>query len=182
MRFGPSSFAMIGILGMISTATGCHSSAPAAVSTSSAPASLSSLEQPDKYLWLEDVAGERSMTWVKAQNARSTKVLESDPRFAGLKQAALKVYESPDHLAIPVLKEGTVYNTWQDAEHVRGILRRTTLTDYLTSEPHWQTVLDYDALARKDKQEWVANGLNCLYPGNGLCLVSLSNGGEDSET
>ena len=80
------------------------------------------------------------------------------------------------------MKEGTVYNTWQDAEHVRGILRRTTLTDYLTSEPHWQTVLDYDALARKDKQEWVANGLNCLYPGNGLCLVSLSNGGEDAET
>ena len=92
------------------------------------------------------------------------------------------MYESPDHLAIPVLKEGTVYNTWQDAEHVRGILRRTTLADYLTTQPHWQTVIDYDALAKQDKQEWVANGLNCLYPGNGLCLVSLSAGGEDAET
>ena len=28
----------------------------------------------------------------------------------------------------------------------------------------------------------MANGLNCLYPGNGLCLVSLSAGGEDAET
>ena len=75
-----------------------------------------------------------------------------------------------------------VYNTWQDAQHVHGILRRTTLADYLTVQPHWQTVIDYDALAKQDKQEWVANGLNCLYPGNSLCLVSLSAGGEDAET
>jgi prolyl oligopeptidase len=140
------------------------------------------VEQVDKYQWLEDVNGERSMAWVKAQNARTAELLERDARFAGLKQAALTVYESPDHLAIPVLKEGTVYNTWQDAQHVRGILRRATLDDYLTSHPHWQTIIDYDALAKQDKQEWVANGLNCLYPGNGLCLVSLSVGGEDAET
>ena len=63
---------------------------------------------------------------------------------------------------------------------MRGILRRTTLADYLTSEPHWQTLIDYDALAKQDKQEWVANGLTCLYPGNSLCLVSLSAGGEDA--
>jgi prolyl oligopeptidase len=178
MRLGPISFGIIGILGMVSGPTGCHSATPA---TSSSPAP-SSLEQADKYQWLEDVSGERSMTWVKEQNARTTKVLESDPRFATLKDAALKVYESPDHLAIPVLKEGTVYNTWQDAQHVRGILRRTTLTNYLSPDPHWQTVIDYDALAKQDKQEWVANGLNCLYPGNRLCLVSLSAGGEDAET
>src|SRR5271155_2031522 len=143
MRFGPLTFGIIGILAMVSGTTGCHSSAPAA------KAATSSLEQVDKYQWLEDVAGARSMTWVKEQNARTTRALESDPRFAGLKEAALKVYESPDHLAIPVLKKGTVYNTWQDAQHVRGILRRTTLAGYLSPNPHWQTVLDYDALAKQ---------------------------------
>src|ERR1700733_12287133 len=176
MRPGSLIFGTVGILGMITGATGCHSSSPPAAAASS------SLEQFDKYQWLEDVAGARSMTWVKEQNARTTKALESDPRFAGLKDAALKVYESPDHLAIPVLKAGTVYNTWQDAQHVRGILRRTTLTGYLSPDPQWQTVLDYDALAKQDKQEWVANGLQCLYPGNTFCLVSLSAGGEDAET
>ena len=60
-------------------------------SSTPAPATFSSLEQADKYQWLEDVSGERSMTWVKAQNARTVKVLESDPRFAGLKEAALQV-------------------------------------------------------------------------------------------
>ena len=163
------------LLGMVAAATGCRSDAPAA--TSASP-----VEQVDKYQWLEDVQGERSIAWVKAHNARSMEVLENDPRFAELKASALKIYESPDRLPMPELKEGTIYNTWQDAEHVRGILRRTTLADYLDPEPHWQTIIDYDALAKQDKQEWVANGLNCLFPGNSLCLVSLSAGGEDADT
>src|SRR5271169_3511741 len=41
-------------------------------------------ESADKYVWLEDVSSERSMAWVKAENERSAKVLESDPHFAGL--------------------------------------------------------------------------------------------------
>ena len=155
---------------MVAAVTGCRSSAPAAISTLP-------VEQVDKYQWLEDVQGERSIEWVKAHNARSEEVLEKDPRFAELKESALKIYQSPDRLPMPVLKEGTVYNTWQDAEHVRGILRRTTLGDYLDPETHWQTIIDYDALTKQDKQEWVANGLNCLFPGNTLCLVSLSAGG-----
>jgi prolyl oligopeptidase len=140
------------------------------------------VEQPDKYQWLEDVNGAKSMEWVKAENARSTKVLQGDPRFAEFQATALKVLESPDKLAYPDFHEGTVYNTWQDAEHVQGILRRTTLADYLTAQPHWQTVIDYDALSKADNVKWVAGGLNCLYPGNGLCMVSLSAGGEDANT
>jgi prolyl oligopeptidase len=144
--------------------------------------SQTSVDQPDKYQWLEDVSGDRSLTWVKAENARSAKVLEADPRFAGLEASALKILESPDRLATPVFRVGTVYNTWQDAEHVRGILRRTTLTDYMSSQPHWQTVIDYDALAKADNEKWVQKGLECLYPGDGMCLVKLSAGGEDAET
>ena len=147
---------------------------------SSATSSVS--EQPDKYVWLEDVNGARSLDWVKAENERSAKVLEADPRFATFQADALKVLESPDRLAMPDFREGTVYNTWQDAEHIRGILRRTTLSDYLTAKPHWQTVIDYDALAKSDNEKWVAKGLNCLYPGDGLCLVALSAGGEDAVT
>ena len=75
-----------------------------------------------------------------------------------------------------------MYNTWRDAEHVRGIVRRTTLKDYLTAEPKWETVLDYDALSKADKQSWVGRGLICLHPEDELCLVELSAGGEDAET
>jgi prolyl oligopeptidase len=139
-------------------------------------------EQPDNYKWLEDISGPRSMAWVKAENERSAKILDADPRFAPMQADALKVLESPDRLAEPVFREGMIYNTWQDAEHIRGILRRTTLADYLTAQPHWETVLDYDALAKQDHQEWVQKGLDCLYPGNTICLVALSAGGEDADT
>ncbi len=140
------------------------------------------VEQPDKYQWLEDVNGERSLAWVRTENERTAKVLESDPRFEGLQADALKVLESPDRLPVPVFRESEIYNTWQDAQHVIGIVRRTSLSDYLTAQPHWQTVIDYDALARRDNVKWVQKGLNCLYPGNGLCLVALSAGGEDATT
>ena len=91
-RFASIIFSVIGILGMTAGNTGCRSAATAAVSPSS-------VEQADKYQWLEDVTGERSLTWVKMQNARSANVLENDPRFPQLKDAALKVLESPDRLA-----------------------------------------------------------------------------------
>src|SRR5215470_1801426 len=80
-------------------------------------------ESDDKYLWLEDVSGERPMAWVRAENERSSKVLESDPHYAELEAAALKALESPDRLPTPSLNRDDVYNVWQDAEHVRGILR-----------------------------------------------------------
>lgn len=139
-------------------------------------------ETPDKYQWLEDVSGERSMAWVKAENERTAKVLESDPRYAQFEATDLKLLESPDRLAIPEINGKEVYNTWQDSQHVRGILRRTSLEDYLNAQPQWQTVLDYDALAKQDNEKWVQHGRSCLYPGDEYCLVALSAGGEDAAT
>jgi prolyl oligopeptidase len=139
-------------------------------------------EQPDKYTWLQDVYGERQLAWVKAENARTAAVLEKDSHFAPLQADALKVLESPDRLPDPEFRNGAVYNTWQDAAHVRGIIRRTTLKDYLTAEPKWETLLDYDALSKTDKQSWVGEGLQCLHPDDELCLAGLSAGGEDAVT
>ena len=140
------------------------------------------VEQTEKYLWLEDVSSPRAMDWVKAENERTAKILEADPRFAEMKATALNVLESPDRLPIPDLHGEMVYNIWQDAQHVRGILRRATVADYANPQPKWQTVIDYDALGRADDVKWVGKGINCLYPETGLCLVELSAGGEDANT
>ncbi|AIE84531.1 prolyl oligopeptidase family serine peptidase [Fimbriimonas ginsengisoli] len=142
----------------------------------------STVEQVDKYQWLEDVWGKRSLDWVKAENARSAKVLESDPRFAKLQAEALKIVESPDRLPDPTFRNGMVYNTWQDHDHPQGILRRTTLADYTKAKPHWKTVLDYDALSKKDHQKWVHGAIVSLYPNDNLSMIGLSAGGEDANT
>jgi prolyl oligopeptidase len=145
-------------------------------------AAQSSAEQPDKYTWLEDIYGERQLDWVKAEDARTAAVLEKNSHFAPLQAEALKVLESPDRLPEPEFRNGEVYNTWRDAGHIRGIVRRTTLNDYLTATPKWETILDYDALSKSDKQSWVGKQIECLHPNDELCLVALSVGGEDAVT
>jgi prolyl oligopeptidase len=138
--------------------------------------------RPDNNTWLEDIYGEKQLAWVKSENARTAEVLEKDPHFAPMEAAALKVLESPDRLPMPEFRGESIYNTWRDADHVRGIVRRTTLEDYLSPEPKWETVLDYDALSKQDQQSWVGKGLACLAPEEELCLAALSVGGEDAIT
>ncbi|HEX4311463.1 MAG TPA: prolyl oligopeptidase family serine peptidase [Acidobacteriaceae bacterium] len=141
-----------------------------------------SSDPEDKYIWLEDVNGARSMEWVKAENARTAKVLEADPRFSSWDDEALKVSEDPSRLPTPGLRGDDVYNFWNDEKNVRGLLRKTTLSDYSTASPHWQTVLDVDALGKQENTSWVFHGANCLYPGDKYCLFELSVGGEDAST
>jgi prolyl oligopeptidase len=136
----------------------------------------------DPYVWLEDVSGERSMTWVKAENARTLAVLEKDPRFQGLYQDALKIVEAKDKIPAPEFLDGRIYNFWQDADHVQGIWRRTSLKGYAAASPGWTTVLDVDALAKAEGKHWVWEGAACREPEETDCIVSLSDGGEDAAT
>jgi prolyl oligopeptidase len=68
----------------------------------------------DPYLWLEDVEGERALTWVREQNARSLPQLENDPRFAQLLADATALANSRDRLPLGGIFEGYYYNFWQD--------------------------------------------------------------------
>jgi prolyl oligopeptidase len=139
-------------------------------------------EQPDKYTWLEDIYGEKQLAWVKAENQRTANVIEKDPRYATNQAEALKVLDSPERLAFPTFRSGEIYNTWRDADHVRGIIRRTTLDDYKSADPKWQTIVDYDALSKVDNKSWVGKGSICLEPDETTCLLALSVGGEDAIT
>lgn len=136
----------------------------------------------DPYIWLEEVNSAKAMDWVKAENARTAKVIDADPRMATYTEEALKVSEDPHRLPMPGLRGNDVYNFWNDATNPRGLLRRTTIADYGTDDPHWQPVLDVDALGKKENTSWVFHGMDCLYPGDEYCLVALSVGGEDAST
>jgi prolyl oligopeptidase len=136
----------------------------------------------DPYLWLEEVDGARAMAWVNAENAKTLKVLEGDPRYPDLHAAALKVAETQDRIPIPRFLASDIYNFWQDAEHVRGLWRKTSLAEYHNPTPKWDSVLDLDALAKSESANWVWEGDDCLHPSESRCLISLSDGGEDAVT
>ncbi len=136
----------------------------------------------DPFLWLEDQHGARAMEWVKAENAKTTDVLEKDPHYASLYDAALAVAQSADRIAWGSFLHGAVYNFWQDSTHVRGIWRRTTMASYRSAHPKWTTVLDLDSLAAAEHANWVWHGAQCAEPAERRCIISLSDGGEDAST
>ena len=156
---------------VLAMSTAASSTAGEADKTSPAP--------EDRFLWLEDVTGEKSLDWARARNAESAKVLVT-PEEAALEKRLLDILDSKERIP-DVNKLGPYYyNFWRDAKNPRGIWRRTTLDEYRKPEPAWQTVIDVDALGAAEKESWVWHGANCLRPGYKRCLVSLSRGGADA--
>jgi len=133
----------------------------------------------DPYAWLEDVHGDKPLQWVKEQNDRSLAALKADPRYQKNYDSILQVMDATDRIPMGSLRHGHVYNFWQDARNPKGLWRRTTIADYQTAAPHWQVLLDIDALAKAEGENWVFKGASCS-PGETRCLVSLSRGGGDA--
>jgi prolyl oligopeptidase len=134
----------------------------------------------DPYLWLEDVTGEKALSWVREQNAVSTRELEALPEFERMRKRLLSILDSKERIPM-VSKHGEfLYNFWRDEKNVRGLWRRTTLDEYKKKEPKWETVLDLDQLAATEKENWVWKGATIIEPDDDLALVHLSRGGADA--
>ena len=134
----------------------------------------------DPYLWLEEVLGSEALDWVETQNDASRARLESDERFAAIRDAALAVYSATDRIAYARHAGERVFNFWQDERHVRGILRAASIDSYLEGAPEWETLLDIDVLAEAEGENWVYKGSTCLRPDFEQCMISLSRGGADA--
>jgi prolyl oligopeptidase len=137
-------------------------------------------EHDDPYLWLEEVDGEPALAWVRERNAASQAVLEAEPAYAALQARLLAVLNSKDRIAHITRRGDWFYNFWLDEAQPRGLWRRTTLADYRKPTPAWETVLDLDALAAAEGENWVWGGAQGLGPTYRRCLLSLSRGGADA--
>jgi prolyl oligopeptidase len=137
-------------------------------------------EPKDPFLWLEDVTGDKALSWVKEKNAVSTGELTKKPEFAVFDKTLLRILDSKDRIPM-ISKDGPwYYNFWRDEKNKRGLWRRTTLEEYRKEKPNWETVLDLDELSEKEKENWVWGGANFLRPKYERCLISLSRGGADA--
>jgi len=152
---------------------------PCALVTAAFAAGVSSAPDSDPNLWLAEIHGAKALDWVREQNARSDAALKNDPRYTADRAAILDVLNAKDRIPEGSLEREWVLNFWQDAEHVRGIWRRTSISDYGQPSPHWQTLLDLDALDASSHENWVWEGADCTRSFD-RCLVSLSPGGGDA--
>ncbi|WP_231989614.1 prolyl oligopeptidase family protein [Mycobacterium sp. 852002-51057_SCH5723018] len=133
----------------------------------------------DPYLWLEDIAGDEALDWVRARN-EPTLAEFRDPQFDRMRAEALEVLDTDARIPYVVRRGEYLYNFWRDAANPRGLWRRTTLDSYRTDAPEWDVLIDIDELGRADDQKWVWAGAGVIEPDHTRALIGLSRGGSDA--
>lgn len=188
MRFALSAVAASALLAACATATEDTTIPIIEAETSVTEEIETVMETPevaatDPYLWMEEVEGEAALAWVNAQNERSLAAIQGQPVYDENYAKAVDLATSNDRIPYGSVRDGLVYNFWQDETNVRGLWRRTTMDSYKTDNPEWETVLDFDKLSAEEDKNWVFKGSNCFKPMGAektLCFVSLSDGGKDA--
>ena len=132
----------------------------------------------DPFLWLEDIEGERAVAWVDAQNARTDLALRDEAYRADF-NAVLAILNADDRIPFVGKSGDHLYNFWKNAEHPRGLWRRTTLDSYRRPAPVWENLLDIDALGAAEGIAWAFAGA-ARSPDKTRALVSLSFNGTDA--
>ena len=133
----------------------------------------------DPYLWLEDIAGDDALDWVRRHNEPTIDEFRDD-RFEQLRAEALEVLDTDTRIPYVRRRGEYLYNFWRDADNPRGLWRRTTLAHYRSEEPEWDVLIDVDELARTDDANWVWAGADVIEPDHTRALISLSHGGSDA--
>nr|WP_314144676.1 prolyl oligopeptidase family serine peptidase [uncultured Rhodococcus sp.] len=133
----------------------------------------------DPYLWLEDVTGDAALAWVREKNEVTVEAL-SGPAFEATEASVREILDTDARIPYARRRGQFLYNFWRDAEHVRGLWRRTTMDEYRTENPTWDVLLDLDVLAADEDENWVWGGAQVLRPDQRLALVTLSRGGADA--
>jgi len=134
----------------------------------------------DPYLWLEDVTGEAALDWVRARNAETVAELTGGHRFERLREELREALDADDRIPYIRRRGEFFYNFWQDGAHPRGLWRRITLEGYRAERGEWEILLDLDALAEAEGENWVWQGATVLRPEYRWGLVELSRGGADA--
>jgi prolyl oligopeptidase len=133
----------------------------------------------DPHLWLEEIEGARALAWVDEQSGR-TLARFATARFAADRNTLAAIYDRPDNIPFVGRRGGALYNLWKDANNPRGLWRRTSLDSFLAEEPAWEILLDLDALAAREKEDWIWGGAASLPPAHERAILRLSRGGSDA--
>src|SRR5690606_31430187 len=127
------------------------------------------------------VTDERALDWARAHNDVVARRFAATERFARLEQRILDMLDTDTKIAYPGRRGRWLYNFWRDADHPRGLWRRTTFEEYASPAPRWDVLIDLDALAEAEGENWVWGGAAVLRPEQHRALISLSRGGADAK-
>lgn len=125
---------------------------------------------------LEPIEGTTALSWSRRWSEETAlgvdKQLETD---------ILAALDSDARIPYVRRRGEFLYNFWRDADHPRGLWRRTSLAEFRQDNPSWEVQIDVDALAAAEGENWVWSGAQ-LSPLRDRALIKLSDGGTDATT
>jgi len=153
--------------------------APLLLLSRSEPARADVQQLGDPFAWLEDLRSPRALDWVSAHTTTTLGELSKSPEYPALFADIKRVLDSREVIDYPQIVGERIYNLLRDEQHPRGLWRRTTWEGYLNGSPHWESVFDFDSLARIGvARNFIA--AECIKPANRFCLLELTADGSDS--
>ena len=125
---------------------------------------------------LDDLTAAPALEWAREWSDATEARLDS----SALRERIRAALDSDDRIPFVTRRGEYLYNFWRDGDHHRGLWRRVTVDAYLADQDDWETLLDIDALAEDEGEDWVYKGATVLPVSWDRALIRLSLGGADA--
>lgn len=128
--------------------------------------------------YLEEVESSKSLDFVNKMNLKTLAHLQNQPIYTTLQKDIFAIHTDQAKAPHYFLVGQDVYYFWQDAQHIKGQLRK--IKNILDKDKKYSVILDLDTLSKLENQNWDWSGLSCLENDKNHCVVFLSHGGKDA--
>lgn len=125
---------------------------------------------------LDDLTAAPALEWAREWSDATETRLDS----SALRERIRTALDSDDRIPFVTRRGEYLYNFWRDGDHQRGLWRRVTVDAYLADQDDWEVLLDVDALAEDEGEDWVYKGATVLPLSWDRALIRLSRGGADA--
>ena len=125
---------------------------------------------------LDDLTAAPALEWAREWSDATEARLDS----SALRERIRAALDSDDRIPFVTRRGEYLYNFWRDGDHHRGLWRRVTVDAYLADQDDWETLLDIDALAEEEDEDWVYKSATVLPVSWDRALIRLSRGGADA--
>ncbi|MGP7959988.1 prolyl oligopeptidase family serine peptidase [Sanguibacter sp. A247] len=135
----------------------------------------------DPHAWLENIDDKAALDWARERGEAADAHAREHGLLTEIEAEVREVLDDDARIPYVGAVGGMLYNFWRDADHPRGLWRRTTEDSYRTATPEWEILLDLDALNAAEGEDWVWHGAQVLRPDLDRALITLSHGGSDAD-
>ncbi|WP_080793201.1 prolyl oligopeptidase family serine peptidase [Corynebacterium pacaense] len=132
------------------------------------------------YSFLDEIDSPQALAWAEGWSGRTLEKLASEAEYGSLRRRLLAALDTDERIAYVSRRGDRLYNFWRDADHPRGVWRSCDSESYLAGSPSWEVIIDVDALAAEEEENWVWKGAHVRAPAHDRALIRLSRGGADA--